>query len=339
MRRYNPTVLHKPVPFMNNGAVCWGNSLIQFLLSCPQFVEIINEGTGRNDIFIEFEKLIKKIRTGNPDSQYGPIAIISLLNNFSTRHFNINLQNGQQCPDEAFHFLIDAMKNDNIEYIFKTRYDSAPFCNLCKKFGDINRNEPNITIDLEFHKKLNNPVEFSENIKKHMLRSEKYVCDKCKQTNTISVIQYSLRMAQSVIIVRVKNNNVGGNFGLSKENVAYPPHFSLEGKDEILNYKLVAQIIHSGSQYITSGYNPVSQKPYFSAHSGGHYYAEVLRNDHSPSAQSQSNSHLNKYDIPSVVPTHGDIWYRCNDFSITQISSDISYPMNNSSYLLMYCLI
>lgn len=111
---YNELII-PPLGFQNTGAICYFNSLIQCILSSPNFIKFIIEDNN-NDMFLNF---FNNILNNNWDS----VFTTRLLQKY-------NIVESNQSSSEYFIILVDLLK---FERIFETRHKIITECMNCNK--------------------------------------------------------------------------------------------------------------------------------------------------------------------------------------------------------------
>lgn len=309
--KYNSKSKIKPFGFRNMGVTCYFNSLIQSLLSCTSFVDVLYNDKKKymnHPITNLFIQTIDMVNSGNttgieemsPKIWSTMIAVLSKLGKTDM----LGISSGQQCSGEAFDCLmytIDEFKD--IQNLFIHRYKTVQRCFDCNEWiSEVNSIENIVRVppDLKYQQldKFNECIvdqinDCDNEMNKLILRQIDYVdkdriCPLCKTKG--EKLQVScLVMAREIIIVLAKkfSNN------LTKINIYtdFPEYMSFNGKNnKKLKYKAVSQIEHAGNL------------------NGGHYW---------------------------TISKRDDGWYILND---TSVESGEFKPTNNT-YMVFYHLV
>jgi ubiquitin C-terminal hydrolase len=256
-----------PIGLNNFGNTCYLNSLIQCLLSCSSFNEIIineinnnsNSSNSNNKLLIAYRNLIinllnKTNKTNNlnitPQYIYEGL-ILGARKRKDIVKFEPSLQQDAQ---EGFLLFMDILNIPKLNRLFNYRYHIKMKCELCNKWC-LDKYEENIimTINPEFETDKN-----IRNINDFLIKHEddidnNHICDLCKRKSSKKKIT-TLVMIPEILCISV-------NKYIRKYNTNLPNQleFLYKTKEKKLIYKLVAQSEHYGSQ------------------GGGHYNAIVLR--------------------------------------------------------------
>lgn len=270
---YNNDYIPNIFGLVNNGAMCYLNSLIQSLMSCPSFNEFLIKNRHKyieNTIVIEYLDIYEKNK--NLDMSIKIESGINLLkklvesrikmkSKYILSHYN------QEDIHEGLILLLDSIGND-IDNLFHIRYKNEIKCLKCGHkpvpTQQDHKEPPEIMIDLSPSMKIPlTKLEFEEHIKKNIQIPQDYRCENCGIKNTHNTITkkteknilqiYSLARLSEIIIVLFKKYN-------RKENLFFPTKLNFNSTNGLLEYKLVSQVEHSGNMY------------------GGHYWAKCLRN-------------------------------------------------------------
>jgi len=248
MEPYNKKFVPTALGSHNTGAICWLNSLMQSLLSCPSFTKQVLES--QNDL--------EKTEVG--------MALYNVVSCAMYKHdrFAVTISNlqkkmvksllkfgvGQECATEGLVHLIDLISTEAISKLFTYRVRCYSFCESCK---DLQKHgiDYGITLNL-FHitHPITNDTEFIQNLKYHNSKTD----IKCKCGYLLTRRYYLTMVPPILVIVFNKFNNGTGQY--------IPTSVSLNGtENRILEYTQVAQIEHHGTMH------------------GGHYFAKCLRSD------------------------------------------------------------
>lgn len=260
-------------------ALCYFNSLMQFLMSMPSFnAYMVNNKdqynkSGPISVGARYIELFEKHRgETDPERISTDDASMVLKDLIATRKINGvggNLLYGRQEDlHEGMHFMMEFI-GGRVLNLFKMRHRRCFKCNACgdehemeHKYYDttfnLSEEPPHILAGLNTQKKVQDYIKF------HVDVPPEYKCEKCNVANNIDAntgevlranIVGSYRLARlSEIIILVFNKD-------NKTTKYFPPklEFKSNPTKSIMRYKLVAQVEHFGN------------------HHSGHYVVRALR--------------------------------------------------------------
>lgn len=242
MEPYDTAFVPSPKGFRNIGAICWMNSLMQSLLSCPTFMKTVirnRESLTQNELGKILYELVDDAVSGNDTSQYTCMMrnVLMQRKHFATR---------QECAHEGFHMIMDLLSNDAIAEVFLHRVRYYLACSSCKK-SRVCENRSNFIINLTHYAKND---DFMEALR--MRSSDTEV--KCECGEMMKQIDILTMVPEIVVVAFEKFYN--------KKDLYFPQTFDITDKSgKKMIFKQVAQIEHSGSM------------------NGGHYVARCLRDN------------------------------------------------------------
>jgi uncharacterized UBP type Zn finger protein len=196
-----------PLGFLNTGAICYFNSLVQSLLSCKPFLAFLCKEENHESLFYYFLRFIAV------DKQWDP--------QFTTRLLQImNVFEPNQSSSEYFLKLCDYLKMDDL---FQTKTETITTCHECKTESK--------RIDTSVYFLIDNEItEFCET-KRDI---EGFQCDTCKKKVNATLVT-KIKQISSIMVFSF-------NKYFGKKNIHYPKGFIIEDK----KYQLVATIEHQG---------------------------------------------------------------------------------------------
>ena len=205
-----------PLGFLNTGAICYFNSLVQSLLSCPIFLKTVYRNADGADlskvdgqtIFALFFKYIVYERQWD---QTFTSKLLHLMGGFQPN----------QSSSEYFLKLADYCK---IDKLFESHTETTTTCMNCNHTNRTKDTTSFFMIDDNFN-------EFSASRRE----SDGFNCDACKQK--VTVIIESKLVSVSPIMVFSFNKYFG------KKNIFYPEKFTIDGDK---TYILMSTIEHMG---------------------------------------------------------------------------------------------
>lgn len=274
--KYNEKLVPKGNGFINLGATCYHNSILQCLLSCTSIFQTLEKNIKKEHIFKNplVQNMLKLHRESLNGKNVNNLCVPiwkDIMNISRSRQDNVRFNSGQQDAHEGLMLFLDVCDTiPEIKRLFEHRHRIRILCDKCQKWV-VDRFETNLTFDVQSDLKTEQHLKF-KNIDEYyntsmplneFLRNqngyvdENYICPNpdCKEkgfkykTTTLTMIPEIL----PILIKKYKNKQVTP-FPNSLE-------FLAKGKSEKLIYKLVAQSEHSGTI------------------SSGHYWAICKRSD------------------------------------------------------------
>jgi len=274
MEVYNDEFATNPFGLANTGSICYFNSLLQSLLSCPALSSNILETaeTKTAQAYKQFVQIALSAGKNSDVAGYSIIVLKTLLGDISLRR-RYKFGNGQECASEAFIYFSEAI-GEKFQDIFTYAYACDVFCPRCDKVVSTSR-DSSTQLDLffltdDFIKEASTPAsksgtptdggdKFITQIMYHKQKLDDYICPGCHGKDEKTRIYKLVRLPDVLVCIF-------DIYGFKHPRPVIPKHFptdfSVPAKDGgKLSYKLVAQIEHFGSMF------------------GGHYVARGLRKD------------------------------------------------------------
>lgn len=271
---YNPKYVPTGQGFVNLGATCYFNSILQCILSCPSIYEVLNgirdtERIKTNTFARYLLALWDAAIRGEPIfDKCIPVwrYIIAISQKQANR---VQMGMGQQDSHEGFMMFLDAIETiPEVRRLFEHRHQIQIFCETCQEYVS-NIRETNLVFEVQANlkseqlTKFKNVDEFydtSMKLNDFLRKQNGYVdkdhqCSKCNQRSE-RFKTVSLTMVPEIIPILLKKYQ-------DKVLTDFPSklHFNSKGSNKKLEYILVAQSEHSGSA------------------AGGHYWAICQRSD------------------------------------------------------------
>jgi ubiquitin C-terminal hydrolase len=256
---------------VNVGAICWFNSLIQALMSVPQFISLIKEEArdSSNAIVVAFDQFIAQTERSSSDTHNVSSILVALtktLADFGSR---------QEDAHEGFHLLIDRMSGE-IQKLFESAWCVDLYCDQCKAIvSSHERCETMIQVIMErdFIPVGADGDPFVQYMSGHMTPVVDYKCPRCVASassgrNIAGKAMRIARLLKPADILVVSFNKYTEKW----QGPAYPEEMSVShmiARQHAANgpgaarYVLVAAIRHMGNMH------------------GGHYNAVCRRNGRS----------------------------------------------------------
>lgn len=315
---YNNELELLPTGFINLGATCYFNALLQSILSCTSFIDVIiseKESSNNNNItkliinYIEtnkeYETLLGQKNTEtklhylkNKLNKYAPVIwkeMVTLLCKKKKVPVQSFMQ-GQQCAGEGFYYLLESMEMfPLIQKLFLHRYKSLIHCFECKKWiSDVEclyslfDVEANLNSEqlVKFNKYHINSENMNEFISKQSSYVEGFKCDTCKKKDDKFKLNV-LVMVPEILVVMSKKYTKERKLDIHTD---FPKQMKFNGTKDKMTYEAVAQIEHEGGK------------------NGGHYWAIVKRKNG---------------------------WFKINDMSV----SPAEFQPTKNTYIVFYHLL
>jgi ubiquitin C-terminal hydrolase len=299
LRPFNTRRLPQPTGFRNIGFTCYYNSLIQSLMSCSSFVDLIAQP--RDD------KFLSALHNTIADPTTIPYSWSILMQSIVKKSpNNAYFTNGQQCAAELYTLLLDVIdQEEDIQELFTYRRQNEIFCPECKKIYS-SVTETNNLFDLPLNngnvKDQSSDVPCSTSstskncntVESFLLRHNSDV-----DANAVCTLCHSkgpkkktsrLRLAPEILFINVKQYRCQKQCEKIYESIKFQEWMEFDSTKK-LKYRAVAYIQHYGSI------------------GGGHYTAVALRPDQNTTA-----------------------WYHFDDQSV----SAASFAPDDNTYCILY---
>lgn len=266
---YDPEYVPEAFGLNNTGVICWLNSFLQVMISCPSLNRTLldcEEELANNKFAVELIRFIKAIvpnRPGDPpvDARIST-ASANILNAFRAtmiqRKLTFNFGNSQECADEAFALFIDLLNCPRVNKLFNTVYELTIECDSCKKVVSTTRDRA-FRIEMYCNKDFTNQKDFCTWLRFHPSKTENYKCESCKHVMLSTFRIEKLKQLREIVVIMF-------NKFYLKENKWFPMQLEFSGPKgpngepgKKIHYQLVGQVEHSGGM------------------GGGHYFARAKR--------------------------------------------------------------
>lgn len=309
LQPFDKSFLVNPFGLNNTGVICYFNSLLQSLVSCPIFVETVlssYEYLQQTNVGRALYVFVLNAKNDKVPSSASILMALKLdmCKRLPHDKFGQSQEDSAECLIKLLNMLDDPDKisptNTNvlscnpISKLFYSRYITQVVCNKCshktepksEKHLIYRVNTTNKSI-VQFPK---NPTDFGISMVKYASVTDEYKCDNCSEINTCYVT-YKLTYIPEIIVVSFINIYTDEFTGHSHESYV-PESIILPGHENDLMFKSVAQIAHYGNR------------------SGGHYISYGLRSN-------------NKY-------------YQFNDNSISAAHAQVGLKNTQNIYMSFY---
>jgi len=254
--KYNEKYEFNPNGFVNLGATCYFNSLVQGLMSCTQLTETIlemDDRLGLSPVLSAYKQMLLTVSTGDVKTAMQSVVplwktLISELRKSGNKTFG----SGQEDSSEALTLILQSMNSFMVDYLFEHKYERIIFCHHCNK---ICSRPEDTSIIYEVHYKDLTP--HGGDLNRYILNhrppmDESYICPKCNKAGKKTQAK-QLVVIPEIFVVQYNKYE-------SKWPAAVPTELKIPTTDgSYMKYILVSQTLHSGSQR------------------GGHYWAYAKR--------------------------------------------------------------
>lgn len=262
--RYDIKKSLDPNGFQNLGFTCYFNALLQSLITCTSFVEVVLKVPANNDKFLYMLQVLIKYHiypTKDDISSTAPLVWREMITKLSTKNKEFaKFAIGQQCAAEGFSLLLMALEEyPAIQRLFTYRRKNLIKCPECTKiFSDVREThnileiEPNTLTD-----------SFNENLLHNLSEVDSdCICTACKVKGEKERIS-ELTMVPEILFVMIKKYTFDQTNRIAKKDnalIGFPETLKIKStSNTYMEYKAIAQIEHLGSM------------------NGGHYYAVCKR--------------------------------------------------------------
>jgi ubiquitin C-terminal hydrolase len=210
--------------FINNGNICYFNSLIQSIINCKHIMHyLINEQQPKNELQKYFKnKFINLIELYNNEDvdkfkEESSVLSLEILKILLNKHKKYNI-NEQQSSSEFFLYLIEEL---DIEHFFKIKHQINIHCGNCKnissKFDECYHYEM-FCNDIKENKIDIDDFMYSVNL------IQDYKCDKCMKVSKSMYEKVAINISRYFVIILNKYFN--------KELIEYPNTFQITVKNK-----------------------------------------------------------------------------------------------------------
>jgi ubiquitin C-terminal hydrolase len=261
IKRYNIAYAIPPLGFVNLGATCYFNGMLQSMLGCTALNELLSQETERkrNTLTQAYASLIDNAIAGRDISGLVPKIWEAFSNEMREQKRNFAIgksSHSQEDAQEALTLFLECLQSRTVNRLFEHRYRYVTKCVLCG-YETPDRIDEGVTIDVHIGEL------GTTSLRDHLIihspdisGDDTYVCTKCggkgRGTKTQS---RRLSMLPEVIIVHFKK------YGEAKWAVPFPETMQFPVAGGFRSYKIISQTEHSGSK------------------DSGHYWARSLRKD------------------------------------------------------------
>jgi len=320
---FNTSLLTTPSGLSNTGNICWGNSVLQSLLSLTSLTETLIERENElmSPLALEYLAFVRSFSDGSIESTPSVSSrsvdvlnkLVKCLQTSRTSQAIILDTMNQQCASEGFTEFIDNLKCPAAEQLCRVVYRKCIVCSNCGHENPL-PNDSRHTINLNSTPN-DTPDVFAYQLLGRREYVEDFTCAKCNVKTERSVSKELLTTVGEIIVIVFQ-------YKVHRKDVAYfPIQFQLPGLyGTKFTYVAVSHIMHSGTA------------------SGGHYYAESLRSD-VPQPKARFHAHEEPtgpfFDVGSSYESLSHLKrYSLNDSSVSEHPEQFTPQLN--SYMVFY---
>ena len=291
MNKYDVRFVPEPFGFINLGATCYFNALLQSIIICPSFTRVLVENKEVKEYkenaivgsLVEMAEIMNNDAIPKDDKiiffkSLAPTIWKAVFAKAMLRQDNIKFTPGQECAREGFHLFLEALDGlSDIQNLFLHRYQTLIFCQDCNKWV-VNKEceysmfEVQPSLISPQHPRFQN-IDPNYNMKRPLdefiTKQNSYVdadfkCPECSKKQSMFLTTRLLMVPEILVVLSKKYDTQG----LNKTNTVtdYTSELKFKGKNDKnesveMVYKAVAQIEHMGQM------------------GGGHYNCHALRKD------------------------------------------------------------
>jgi ubiquitin C-terminal hydrolase len=227
-----------PFGFINNGSLCYLNSILQALITCDTFTDYMVDLKPKNRVTAELINIIIKVNAGQSIVDPSPF-FNELLLYVQHKYPKSKFGHGQQDSGEGFIMILDAIDDPIIYSMFMYRYLVKLWCPACDILLSKSTDESCILevppIDSLPEKKMSNQY-----ITKSKSAAPDQTCPKCNQRGQCCKT-YQLSRVPDILIVSFNKFN-------GKCLIDYPRNLYFKTiQRTIIKFELVSKIEHYGT--------------------------------------------------------------------------------------------
>ncbi len=274
-----------PKGFGNTGAICWWNSLLQFMLtlsSINQAVVRARDNLRGNPFATAYVDLVERSIAGMVTTMESAHLFELFKCRLVAMKSTANM-NGQSCADEGYVLFIDALDCPEVRNLTRNVYENTVMCTHCNKVTSSTRDDANqiCLFDLD---NVHDQVAFCRRVHVSNSNVDVFTCAACNQKSYNCTRYYIAKVLREVIVIVLNKFE-------SKSVVYYPDELVFPSNEYALVYKLKAVVCHSGTRY------------------GGHYWANVNRGG-------------NIYNVNDFQVSTGSMQYSTESFLLAYVLVD-----------------
>jgi ubiquitin C-terminal hydrolase len=294
LKNYEPRLVPEPNGFRNPGSSCYFNVVLQSIISCPSFAQVLIKNRDANEykanpvvgyLLIMYDLIFKA------DPDVGDHQRANLLDEIAVyiwkavfdkaimREDSVKFTKGQECAREGFHLLLESLDGlKEIETLFLHRYQTLIFCPDCDEWVvdakceyTVFEVQPSLTspqlpifasIDPNYRKR--QPMDqFLKKQNSYVDRDFK--CPKCKKPGPMFQTTRLIMIPEILVVMSKKY----AGMQKSHDVTAFPEIMMFDGKDP--------DATESNPEIIPMVYQAVSRIEHMGGMHGGHYNCHAMR--------------------------------------------------------------
>jgi ubiquitin C-terminal hydrolase len=202
--------------------------------------------------------------------------LLSILNKRFRFLKEPEIGNGQECAYEGINRIVDTLCCPEVFNLCENLYEVRVRCPSCSTLV-LSPRDKNYQINMYTLAPPTTQEEFQIWMRYHTSTIDVYKCEKCKASSkNVERVEVLKRLGEVMIISLNKY--------MTKSNTYFPQNMAFPSSGNILHYKLIAKVEHSGSYY------------------GGHYWSNCTRQNKVYSLNDSSISDITLDDM-SLKPT------------------------------------
>lgn len=366
MQAYDPKYVYSDFGLNNNGSICWFNTMLQVLFSCPSLNKAVLENKEAmlqpaNRLAVCYYEAVAKMHKekesftnaddeGIIETRKGMISpVLSHMINIEFNRQLIAVKKGsdlvtpgQKDVDEGILLFIDLLDKPFITNLFSHRYVSGSYCLGCRDVSYYNNNEPtNLIVDITMFSKIsddsgNNGTDKNNSFRKTIARMDSAAADEfskkislhASKTDNYKCEKCSKTSAATLVFYHLAMTQPILMIRFRNTNTG-------KGKENVSYSEFLRFQTKSGTtlvyKLISVAHHSGSQQQVANNRfsSGGHYYATCWRSSYKKKGTDNENNEV------SDILYHGE--YRV--YNDNNVSTVVPFSSSTNAYIVVYHLI